>query len=59
MPRKGYVTITISADARLKLEALRQLLTQLKNQPLTLSQTIEEAYKIIISHIQRNTQPNT
>jgi hypothetical protein len=31
MPRKGYTTVTITADARLKLEALRQLLTQLKN----------------------------
>jgi len=59
MPRKGYTTVTITADARLKLEALRQLLTQLNNKPLTLSQTIEEAYKMTIKHIQQNTQPNT
>jgi len=59
MPRKGYTTVTITVDARLKLEALRQLLTQLNNKPLTLSQAIEQAYKITIKHIQQNTQPNT
>jgi len=56
MPRRGYTTVTISVDAKIKFKTLQHILSQLLNTELTLSDTIDAALAVVKRCIQSGTQ---